>query len=162
MSEARYFCPDCGSIDLVVAASAVLSVAGGSGSTAQCPNCEWSGALSETIGAVSSEQFWDAERVGRVLLRVVQKRAAGPLVQVLEFVGILPRFKTVDSELSEKDKTGLVAYNTMVQNCRDHVMREMFAASITAGFEAAEEAHRIYAVETNTPLHQLFRTQEPS
>jgi len=158
MTEARYFCPDCGSIDLVVEKSDVLTAAGGSGSTARCPNCEWQGALSSTIGAVSAEQFWDVERVANLLLRVVQKNAAGPMVQSLEFVGILPRMKSAPDDQTSLEN--LESHNRVVQGCRDHVLREMFAAAISAGFAAAEQANALYAQKIDRPVHSIFQEAE--
>ena len=156
MAEARHFCPDCGSIDLVIERKYVtMSAAEDTGATAKCPNCSWDGALSKTLGAVSAEQFWDIERVGDVLLRVVQKNAAGPMVQVLEFAGLLPRLKQAPDE--EVTAAMLADHNALAQQCRDIVMREVFEASITAGFAAAERAHRIYAVKMNMPLHPMLK-----
>jgi len=138
MAEARHFCPDCGSIDLIFTRGRVLvSADQNAATTANCPNCTWSGTLSETIGAITSEQFWDVERVGRVLLRVVSRHGAGPIVQVLEFVGILPRIKTAPDDETPAER--LRAYNTWVLSSRDLVMREIFTAAITAGFETAQK-----------------------
>jgi ribosomal protein S27AE len=179
VADARHFCPDCGSIDLVH-----TPIAG----NVKCPNCGWGGALSQTIGAVSREQFWDAERLAAVLLRVVTAHAAGPMVQVLEFAGILPRKigalevrgrEVIDGgkrvvvetpeEMAEYIRAAEIrarspetkAHNARVQQMRDAVMRRIFEAAITAGFEEAERQHRLYAVDTNTPLHEAFN-EEPA
>ena len=45
---------------------------------------------------------------------------------------------------------------------RNEVMRATFEAFITASFEKAAEMHRIYAVETNTPLHPIVRDEGES
>jgi predicted RNA-binding Zn-ribbon protein involved in translation (DUF1610 family) len=171
MADARHFCPDCGSIDLQITRQFVLvSKEEDTGATAKCPNCGWEGPLSKTIGAVTSEEFWDIERVGDVLLRVVSRHAAGPFVQVMEFVGLLPRKKELreladelgypkdfpdlggEGDLREK----LAKYNTMVDQMREIVLKEMLAASISAGFEAAEKVHREFAAKTKTRPHPMF------
>ena len=163
MAEARYFCPDCGSIDIILAGVDLVGPSGGSAGAATCPNCDWTGPISQAIGALSSERFWDVERVGSLLLRVVQKHAAGPMVQALEFVGLLPKPKTSDdadfrgldsAEVSRK----LELHNAIVQECRDLVMRDVFAAAITAGFAAAEHANRYYAAATATPIHPMLES----
>jgi hypothetical protein len=111
MAELTHSCPDCGSIDIEVSA-----IAG----TAKCPNCDWEGDTSQTVGVASSEDFWDIERVGSVLLRVISKWGAGPMCQVFEFVGIL-----------DKDD----------KEARDTIMQAASAACIQAAFEAAHSIH---------------------
>jgi hypothetical protein len=87
---------------------------------ATCPNCDWTGKATDTVGVASSEDFWDIERVGEVLLRVISKHGAGPICQVFEFVGIL-----------EKGD----------QAARDAIMKTASAACIQAAFEAAHAIH---------------------
>lgn len=111
MAEVHHSCPDCGSIDVEVS---VLS------KEARCPNCEWKGSASSTVGVATSENFWTIERIGEVLLRVISKHGAGPMCQVFEFVGIL-----------DKDD----------QPARDVIMQAASAAAITAAFEAAHSIH---------------------
>lgn len=170
MADARHFCPDCGNIELVIEDKLLVHVRPESEGAhrAKCPNCGWEGPLSKTVGAVTSEQFWDIERVGEVLLRVVSKHAAGPFVQVMEFVGLIPKKKTLkefkEALEAQHEELGiegaieerLVRYNAMVDHLREQVVKEMLAATITAGFEAAEKAHRLYAEKTKTPLHPML------
>lgn len=140
MADARHFCPDCGSIDLVIDP---LVLAGAEASrNASCPNCSWQGTLSKTIGAVTSEEFWDAERIGDVLIRVIHMRAAGPLVQTLEFIGLIPRMKTAPADDIPDDKIDL--HNELTQKFRDHVMRAIMEAAITAAFESSVQAREVY------------------
>lgn len=176
MADARHFCPDCGSIDLVIEDKLLVHVHPESEDThrAKCPNCGWEGPLGKTVGAVTTDQFWDIERVGEVLLRVVSKHAAGPFVQVMEFVGLLPRKMTlVDFAKSvgavPPDHVGDVADDSVISSWRAHcdmvdkmregVVKAMLAASITAGFEEAERVHRIHAVKMNAPLHPMLREE---
>jgi len=148
MTQARYFCPDCGSID--------LNINIGITKTASCPNCSWEGPLSQTVGAVTSEQFWDSERVGEVLLRVLATKAAGPVVQVLEFIGLLPRKKVAVAELTETEAEDLQRWNAAAQQARDAVMRSLMAAALSAAFEEAEKQHRAFAIATDTPVHDVI------
>ena len=115
-AELRQTCPDCGSIDVEIKRSAVVQP----DAPAKCPNCMWEGTASQTIGVGSTQGFWDIERVGAVLLRVISNHGAGPMCQVFEFVGLI-----------EKDD----------QEARDHIMRAASAACIQAAFEAAHEIY---------------------
>lgn len=154
MADARYTCPDCGSIDLLIEKSGLVDAEGGSTSKAQCPNCGWEGKLSDTVGFVTSENLWDIERVGNVLIRVMAVNAAGPLVQALEFIGLLPKKVAVP-----EDPEGAVAakrHNELAQKARDAVMQRVCATAVTAAFEEAEAQHRMFAVESNTPLHPVL------
>lgn len=159
-ADARHFCPDCGGIDLIIMRPAVtLAGAENSGSTATCPNCNWSGTLGQTIGAASREGFWDIDKVGYVLLRVVSKHAAGPFLQVMEFVGLLPRPRTLTPEQAMNPKlVGEVKqHNEIVEQARNGILRAIIGAAITAGFEEAEQWHRVWAVKMNKPLDDLIR-----
>jgi len=111
MAEIHPTCPDCGSID--VETTTITA-------EAACPNCDWRGGSAETVGVASSEDFWDIERVGHVLLRVISKWGAGPMCQVFEFIGILEKG---DDE------------------ARDVIMQAASAACIQAAFEAAHAVH---------------------
>lgn len=161
MADARHFCPDCGNIELIVAETTIIT--DDRGAEARCPNCSWVGPLSGTVGAVSSEQFWDLNRISNVLLRVVSKYAAAPFVQVMEFIGLLPRPEhegTPTDEWVEADYEMARAArknNQIVEEARDHVLKAMIGAAITAGFEEAERQHRIWAVKMNKPLHHVLR-----
>jgi predicted RNA-binding Zn-ribbon protein involved in translation (DUF1610 family) len=157
MVDARHFCPDCGGIDISVQRKHILiSEAEDTGATASCPNCGWAGPLSKTVGAATTEQFWDINRVGDVLLRVVSKHAAGPFIQVMEFVGLLPKRLDLDAphELSYAER---VKHNELVDQMRSEIVKAMLAASISSGFEVAERMHRIYAVKYNKPLASFVK-----
>lgn len=168
MADARHFCPDCGGIDLQIDETTTIITLEGSKPqrTAQCPNCSWSGPLTATIGAVTTEQFWDFKRVGDVLMRVIGRHAAGPFVQVMEFVGLLPRpYETPpkNADGSMWSPTDLRTHNRLVREAREEILRAMIGAAIAAGFETAEKWHRIWAVQLNQPLHQVLREdQQPT
>lgn len=157
--DARHFCPDCGGIDLQISRKyLLLAEAEDTGATARCPNCGWEGLLSKTVGAVSSEQFWDIERVGEVLLRVVSKHAAGPFIQVMEFTGLLPRRQ---EHVEGEDGRKCIEHNEMVDEMRTQVVRAMLEGAITRGFEAAEQAHRSYADKMGTAVHDVLADSAP-
>lgn len=174
MADARHFCPECGNIELTVEDKLVAHVFIGDGSNrTKCPNCGWEGTLAETIGAVSSEQFWDLNRVANVLLRVVAKHAAGPFVQVLEFVGLMERPLDIEAfaqkinyelkgpaGLDEDLKARYRAHEAHVESSRNEVLRAMFTGAMSEGFAEAERQHRIYAAKMNLPLHQLLREEK--
>lgn len=174
MAEARYFCPDCGSIDLIVANAELRDHEGKTLGRAECPNCSWKGRLVDTVGALTTEQFWDSDRVGEVLLRVLATRGAGPLVQALEFIGLLPRkrekpYLTKDATPEEmaKYESDLALYNDpstykwnkAAQEARDHVMRRFMEASLTALFEEAEKQNRLFAIATETDIHPMLKEE---
>lgn len=164
MADARYFCPDCGSIDLEITEKSVIISPDAKEGHAKCPNCGWEGSLKDTVGAVTSEQFWDFKRVGDVLMRVIARHAAGPFVQVMEFVGLLPKkYATapVNPDGSSWSAKDLQEHNELVDLARERILRAMLAACITAGFEEAERVHRVWATRMNRPLHQLFQSAEP-
>lgn len=169
MAEARHFCPDCGNIDIQVTRKFVLlTEEEDTGATAACPNCSWEGPLSKAVGAVSSEQFWDFQRVAEVLLRVVSKSAAGPFVQVMEFVGLLPKRMGIVEYAKEAEYRGsdpasdtalldqFKEYNRFVEQAQDSVVRAMLEGALTAGFAEAEKWHRSYSETTGTPVSPIL------
>ena len=131
MAEVQHFCPDCGAIDLVTQGEGVLDKEGRSTATATCPNCSWSGPLSDSLGAATTERFFNIDKVGEILLRVITKNAAGPLVQVLEYLGLLPRF--VEYE-------GVKGAEEMIQQARDYTMRRILSSALETSMEASLEA----------------------
>jgi len=172
--DARYFCPDCGSIDLVITNAELRDPEGKSLGRAECPNCSWRGRLTDTIGMMSTEQFWDSERVGEVLLRVLATRGAGPLIQALEFIGLLPRKREKPALSKDATPEELVKYeialatwnspstpkwNQAVQEARDAVMRSFMAASLQALFEEAERQNRLFAIATETDIHPMLKAE---
>lgn len=164
MADARHFCPDCGSIDLDMTTKGGI-ITRPDTNTARCPNCGWSGPVSKTIGAVTTEQFWDAERVGEVMLRVMAIHGAGPLVQALEFIGLLPRMKEVppydllyDDGLPPPRQVAM-KWNAEAQNSRNAVMQAIMEAAITAAFEEAERQNRRFATEMGTDLHPMLKEE---
>ena len=168
MAETHYACPDCGSIDLEISGEGLRDVDDKSLARAECPNCAWAGALKDTVGFATTENVFTAERLGEVMLRVSAKHAAGPLVQVLEWAGLLPPVLEA-APPAEATQGGepwtvedLERHNELAQQMRNEVMRATFEAFITASFEKAAEMHRIYAVETNTPLHPIVRDEGES
>lgn len=169
MAEARHFCPDCGNIEIQVHRKFVLlSEEEDTGATATCPNCGWEGPLSKAVGAVSSEQFWDFQRVAEVLMRVVSKSAAGPFIQVMEFVGLLPKrmgiveyAKEVECRSSDPANDSALIdqfkeYNRLVEQAQDSVVRAMLEGALTSGFAEAEKWHRAHASATDTPVNPIL------
>jgi predicted RNA-binding Zn-ribbon protein involved in translation (DUF1610 family) len=176
--EARYFCPDCGSIDLQIFNAELCDDEGKSLGRAECPNCAWKGPLTATIGAMTTERMWDANRVGDLMLRVMAVHAAGPLVQALEFVGLLPRQRLLpmppppgsspeeqvkyESDLAIYNDPSTMRWNRAAQEARDSVMRKIMEGAITAGFEEAERVNRLFAIATETDIHPMLKDDEES
>lgn len=87
--------------------------------------------MEDTVVFATTEKVYDANRVGEILIRVMSKYAAGPLIQALEALGLSP--KEADS-----DVTG---WNTLIAELRQDVLRSVLAATIEASFTAGVEAH---------------------
>lgn len=144
MAEVRYFCPECGAIDLNIHGEGLVDSEGLSTATASCPNCSWSGQLKDTVGAATTERFFDIEKVGEILMRVLSTRAAGPLVQVLEYLGLIPRMAEYE------DVKGAEA---AVQYARDYAMREIMTSALESAFNASMVAQEVFKdwLYTNHP-----------
>lgn len=144
MTTARYSCPSCGSIDISV--SEITS-------TWSCPICEARGELRDAVGFVTTESVWDIEKVAEVSLRVVAKHSAGPLLQLWEFVGIVPRMKEITREITGPRRRAHEAWNARVQEIRDNVLRAVMASSLSAAFKVAHAAREVHP--------ELFAVEEP-
>lgn len=115
-------CPKCGSLDVEVETSSILLTTEDEHNKAKCPNCGWEGTARETVAAFFSDQtmVWDINRLGSVLLGVLTQYAAGPMVQVFEFAGLV--------EPDDFDTKG-------------RIISASVAAAIEAGFAEASAAH---------------------
>ncbi len=162
MTEPVYLCPDCGFNELEIKNAGLKGPDGGSLSRSRCPNCGWEGPTAQTVGVATTERLWNSKAIGDLMIRLVSKHAAGPMVQAYEFIGLLPKKRYLEEgqELTDELKAEIDAHNNLAQACRNHVMKAVFAAAVEAGFTAAEEAHRFYATETNTPLHHVLREND--
>ncbi len=166
-AEAHYTCPDCGSIDLAIRGEGIKDSEGKSLARATCPNCAWDGNLSDTIGFATTETVWTVERIAEVLLRVSTKHAAGPIIQVLEFSGLIP--KHMDEAPPPEQNQGrnwsdekLKQHNELAQIIRDRVARRVFESFVTAAFEEAAETNKMYCIEMDMPLHELLKGESPN
>jgi hypothetical protein len=159
MADAKRFCPECGSPDLVWTPL----------KNARCQLCGWEGDPKETTGVVTSDIIWDSERVSTVLLRVMAHHAAGPVVQALEFTGLLPRVEPRVEErgpgriLNDADKVKArlnAKRQGIAQEMRDAVMRKVIEGALVAAITEAETQHRLHAAELGIPIPIAFK--EPS
>jgi hypothetical protein len=126
----RQACPDCGSLDLDV--STVVGAA-------SCPLCGWEGRVNETTGLLTTETVYDIERVGEIAIRILAKHAAGPLIQLWEHFGLLPKPKEIDRTVTGKRRQRYLAHNGIVQEVRDEVLRATLAGALEEAFKAAAE-----------------------
>lgn len=124
MASEKQFCPDCGSPEVEHTTEVMVTSDGVITTPMTCRLCGWQGRASDTLGMLTTERVWDTEAVANLLLRVCTKQAAGPLVQVFRFVGLI----------EPGDQEG-----------QDKVMRATFEAMITAAFQAAADH---YAAKT--------------
>jgi hypothetical protein len=126
--EVGYFCPECQSIEIEVEKNLIIDPSRkDQGKTATCKLCNWSGPVADLIGAITpkGEQFWDAEKVANVLMGVCLKHGAGPILQALAFVGLLPKIRG-----GAEEQASAIAI-------REEVTKEVLAAMMTVAFEAA-------------------------
>jgi len=153
-------CPECGCIDLEVKGIGLVDAENMSMATASCPNCQWNGSTRDTVGMATTERLWTIERLGETMLRVSTKHAAGPIVQLLEFSGLLPKIldeapppeKNDGKVWSDKD---LKTHNELAQQMRDVVMQSIFESMLRSSFETAANANRVYAKAMGVQPHVL-------
>lgn len=134
--EIGYFCPKCQAMELQI--NSVVNADGAQ--RASCLLCKWEGDTSELIGAVSpeNEKFWTGERVGSVMVMALAKHGAGPLIQAMELVGILPRVPdlgTIGGAAEEVKRR--VEEHASAQDIRDAIMQAVIGAAVSVAFETA-------------------------
>lgn len=159
--EIAYFCPQCQGNEMAL--GTLLDTDGSV--SASCALCGWKGRSSDIIGAVSpaNAQFWNAEKLGNVMLISLAKHGAGPMIQTLELLGILPPLPvsaegTLTAEKLEEAQSA--------QECRDRVMQAVIGAAVTAAFETAAEVsmahYKKYNQEQAAAVESVFQFQESS
>lgn len=130
-AQVAYFCPKCQNIDVEITQPRIIDVTKkNGGATFHCPLCGASGGADELIGALSPEnkKFWNTERIGQVMLRAGTKVAAGPLLQVLELIGLIPR---VEVGTPEQQADAL--------KVREAVAKDVIASFVEAAFTASAQ-----------------------
>jgi hypothetical protein len=126
MSDLQVFCPQCQGMELHIERSVIIGADPG---IARCNLCQWQGTPDDLLVAVSPENtsLWTGERVANVLLVAASKHAAGPMVQVLEVLGLVPPIQGGEQEQAS------------AQHVREHVMKAVLEAVVTSAFESAAE-----------------------
>lgn len=121
------FCPDCQGNEIEVTPTPIIT--GGVENKAKCLLCKWEGTIRDLLCAVgpSTEHMWNGERVANVLLYAASKYAAGPMLQVLELLGLLPQIKGSKEERAS------------AENVRSEVLKAVLEAVTTAAFEKTAE-----------------------
>jgi hypothetical protein len=125
--QLHYFCPQCQGLELEVHRPRIVGV--GDSGYAHCKLCGWKGKPDELLAALSpgNAEFWTSERIANVLLNAAAKHAAGPMVQVLELIGIVPR---IQGDIEEQQSA---------QGVREGVVKAVLEAVVTAAFRASAE-----------------------
>ncbi len=156
MADVKQVCPKCTNIELAFEEVMLVVSADGTSNDqkASCPVCGWHGLANETVAAATLSQFWGLEKVGNFLLVLISRHAAGPLVQGLEFVGLLPAAKTEPDEHVSTER--LVEYNEMVQEAKDQVMRAVFEAAVSAAFTTAAVANKTVNKAFGIKMHSAL------
>ncbi len=128
--EVQYFCPVCQSIELEFDVGG-LRLVGPDGKPmsgkAKCQLCGWHGSSAEVVGALSenNQTWWTPERVANALLYGISKVAAGPAIQLLELIGLVPKIEGSEEEQSS------------ARMVREAVLKSILEAVVTAAFETA-------------------------
>lgn len=84
-----YVCSACGCPDIEIAKSELNIPA--KERKARCPNCKWEGTLAECAGIATTEKVFNTKTVLDLLIFVVTKHAAGPVAQVLQYIGLVEK-----------------------------------------------------------------------
>lgn len=123
--DLHYFCPQCQSMELEIKRSMLV----GGRSSASCKLCEWAGVPEELLATITpaSGEFWTGDKVANALLSAAAKYAAGPMVQVLELIGLVPK---VEGSVEEQESA---------QAVREEIVKAILEAVVTAAFETAAE-----------------------
>lgn len=156
----QQFCPKCAYIGVIVAKG-----------QAECPLCQWKGEARETLGAITTETFWDEKKVGDLLIAILARHSAGPLVQALEHIGLLPKMVTIPTDLVEGTPEYSKArerfydpltpkWNAAAQKARDATMTAIMEASLTTAFNEAVKQHKLFAIATDSQQHPMIEQAE--
>lgn len=124
MPDAVKSCPDCGAIDLVISSSL-------EGATAACVICDWKGPVSDTVAFLTTETVYSIEKVSETLMRAAAKHAAGPMIQVIELLGLSP----------SPDQSDAAGWTETVEECRNKLLQTILLAIVEATFNGGVEAH---------------------
>lgn len=135
-AETHKSCPDCGTLDFISEGSSlVLDASGDTTGTLTCVNCSWTGRAADTIILATTERVFGVEEISGILVRIVAKHAAGPLIQALEFTGVSPSPST----------TSLSGWAELVEDVRSEVLRDTISAALEAAFMAGSKGHHTAA-----------------
>ena len=124
------FCPDCQGNELQFDTRRVVS--GNAPPPAACQLCGWKGNTHELLVAVgpATAHMWTGDKVANVLLYAATRFSAGPMLQVLELLGLIP--KLPDGEAADEERQS-------AERVRGEVLKAVLEATVTAAFEKAAE-----------------------
>lgn len=146
MREIRYFCPRCQGMELDIEMEGIIRVEGGVATNhARCKLCGWEGMHHELIGALSeaNELFWTGERIANALIMAATKHAAGPMLQVLELIGLIPRVQ------------GSAEEQKSAEAIREQVIRAVLEGIVTGAFETAAAMSPAHFEKYNPPMAKV-------
>lgn len=152
MSTVVIFCPQCLAPEVTVEQSPVI----GGQDTVSCKLCGFAGDIPDVMAIVSGrdETYWTSERVGNALLYGATRHVAGPMVQLLELVGLVPRIEGP----SEQQKSARAV--------REGVMKAVLEAVVTSAFETAAALtpphHQRFDDLMPESAERIFRYAEPA
>lgn len=118
--KSHYFCPVCQSLEITLINSLMSAE-----QKASCKLCGWEGERTKLLATIGVERqnFWTGERVANVLLNVAAKHGAGPMIQALEYIGLVPPIRGAEQEIAS------------AQHIRSEITKAVLEAVVTAAFE---------------------------
>lgn len=149
----HYFCPQCQGPEVEVERlSLVVDI--DKGPKARCPLCHWEGHRSDLLTTVLADdvaiqpRIWNGDQVANAMLYVASRYAAGPILQVLAQIGLVPPLKGLEQEYAS------------AQNIREIVVKAVIEAVVTSAFETAgklsPEHYKRFAPERAEDIERIF------
>lgn len=155
MSGYQFFCPRCYGVELAVEATGVQLVGVESRGGAKCLLCQWVGLRSELIAGITpaNHEFWTSDRVANALLTASARHCAGPMVQILEMLGLAPRIEGTEEQQAS------------AQLVREGLVKAVLEAVVTSAFQAAGELSlphfQRFSPELAGAVERVFQYEEP-
>lgn len=140
MTEVARFCPKCMSIDVEDKPTLLLE---GSQPEMSCLICGHTFTRAESVAAISGEGFWTIEKIANVVMMTVTRHASGPFLQVMEFVGLLPKAYDRDNftKFTGYSVDKYAEYLEIRAEMINETVKAMVEGVITNGFNEAAQQH---------------------
>jgi hypothetical protein len=155
MSGYQFFCPRCYGVEIAVEATGVQLVGVEPRGGAKCLLCGWAGLRADLVAGITpaNHEFWTSDRVANALLTAAARHCAGPMVQILEMLGLAPRVEGDEEQQAS------------AQHVREGIVKAVLESVVTAAFQAAGELtlphFQRFDPELTGPVERVFQYEEP-